>query len=231
MELKEFYSMKLYKKTVIAENVFELIFERPENFSFRAGQFVQFKIPSAEGEVLRSYSIASAPAKSEITFCVKLVKNGVASHFFTLLKEGERVMFSQPQGRFVVEENGSMQTVFIATGSGLAPIKAILEDELEKPRSQELFLLFGVRSEGDLFWQQQFKNWATTYPFFHYMPTLSQPEDDWSGLKGRVTAHLEPVLFNDAAYYVCGSLVMVKEVRALLLSKGIVAKNIHFEIF
>jgi NAD(P)H-flavin reductase len=96
----------------------------------------------------------------------------------------------------------------------------------------KLEVLFGVRSEADVFWLERLKNYDEMHAQFSYQVTLSRPDQPtaWQGLVGRVTAHI-PHHHVEAEYYLCGSLEMVKDVRKILVDKGVPMKQIHFEIF
>ena len=90
--------------------------------------------------------------------------------------------------------------------------------------------MFGLRSQEDLFFQDEFQRLADTYPNFTYTTTLSQPKDGWDGLTGRVTAHVGET-DAETHVYLCGSPPMVKEVKEILVDKGMDVGKIHFEIF
>ncbi len=226
------FSALLTHTALIAKDILEFWVKKPANFSFLPGQFVQFLIPGAEGSVARSYSIVSLPDQSELRFCLKILPDGKASAFFAMIAPGTAVSFTAAAGRFVCEDHHSPRKYFVATGTGIAPIMAMLGGRLAKPAIDErLELLFGVRSEGDLFWTNEINAWGQTAPLFKHQLVLSQPErpEQWDGLHGRVTEHLTIDPAGD--YYICGSVEMVKDVRTKLVAGGVPMKQIHFEIF
>lgn len=235
MAESKFFPSKLLKKTALTHDMWEFVLEKPVDFVFQAGQFVQFLIPdaSAPQAVLRSYSIASAPTDETLMFCIKMLpeeKNGKASKYLPTLNLGDTITFRGPEGRFVVAPESVRPKVFVATGSGIAPIRAMLYDEIFRFKNESLHLLFGVRSQHDVFWKEEFDDLCQQSKSFSYSVTLSQPENGWSGARGRVTEHLT-TLPADADWYLCGSLPMVKDVRAYLTQAGVPSKQIHFEIF
>jgi ferredoxin-NADP reductase len=222
----------LSEKKEIAKNILELRFTKPEGFSYQAGQFVQFYIPQAEKPVLRSYSISSIPTDPYLEFCIKILDGGIASEHVSQMSVGDTLEFRGPKGRFIVEEN-EHDHYFVATGVGLAPIMGMLRQlAISKESSQPARLLFGVRSEEDLFWVERLDALKETFPLFEYAVTLSQPKPTggWQGLKGRVTDHLLHHHMKHR-FYLCGSADMVKDVRSLLIEHGTEARAIHFEIF
>lgn len=226
------YTATLREKTKLTPDIIGLLFTRPRDFSFLAGQFIQCTIPLEDGSLFRSFSIASTPADSHIELCVKIVPNGIASNFFSQMQIGEELSFVGPHGRFIAH-HGETAASFIATGAGIAPILGILKDEIEiKKTERELHLLFGVQSEEDLFWIERLEYLKTISSGFHFELTISQPKPTggWTGLKGRVTEHLLHHLVSHD-YYLCGNASMVKDVRNVLLQNGISPTRIYFEIF
>lgn len=228
----DIFSLILEKKETLTDNIVLLRFQKPDGFSFLAGQFVQFMFPNSGQQTLRSYSIASAPNDPYLEFCVKLLPNGVASGVIEHIESGNKIDVRGPLGRFIV--NGVPACFFIAAGVGIAPIMGMLRDQvLYKKTEREMRLLFGVRSEADLFWVDELEKLRSSSPnMFSYHVTLSQPKlsGGWTGLRGRVTEHLLHHLV-EHSYYLCGSAAMVKDVRETLMKNGITANRIHFEIF
>lgn len=229
MAEQTFYITTLLSKTELAPEMFELRFAKPDGFTFLPGQFVQFRIPEEEKHVLRSYSISSVPSDPFVEFCVKLLPGGKASGLFSGLSVGESVQFGQARGMFIAKPEHSPRKIFVATGAGLAPIMSLLRS-LTPNTAGDLQLLFGVRSERDIFWQDRITDLQRLSPSFRSNITVSQPSDLWQGVRGRVTSHVQPIDLT-AEYYLCGSLEMVKEVRSMLSEAGISPKQVHLEIF
>lgn len=229
MELQR-YSMYLIFRKSIAEDMFELRFTKPQDFYFVAGQFIQLHIPEGQSYVLRSYSLSSTPHDEYIELCVKILPDGKASKHLLEMAEGSSIVFQGPLGRFTCVDEAQGR-YFVATGAGLAPIMGMIRDELSKS-GIEIYLLFGVRSEDDVFWVDRLEELKKKYDFFSYHVTLSQPKPNggWGGLRGHVTEHLLHHLITHH-YYLCGSAPMVKDVRGQLLQNGIQPERIHFEIF
>lgn len=225
-------TIQLIEKKLIAANLLELKFTKPDGFTFQAGQFVQFLVPNNGTATRRSYSVSSAPSDPYLEFCIKIFPDGIGSGFCDQLEAGGTIDILGPRGRFILA-NESRPSFFIATGTGIAPIMSMIRDEIEtKKTTRELKLLFGVRSENDLFWHDRLDVLKNKSDFFSYILTLSQPKPDgsWSGLKGRVTDHIIHHIV-DHDFYLCGSAAMVKDVRELLIQNGTAPAQIHFEIF
>lgn len=222
---------KITQITMLTHNIMELRLEKPADFEYLAGQFVQFEVPQGDKMVKRSYSLASTPYDSELHFCIKILDpslNGPASAHLPTLAVGDEVTIGPVRGRFVVHEDTPL--VCVATGAGMAPIMGIIRDELEtKKNTHPIHVLFGVRHETDVFWQEHLDALDKHFENFSYAVTLSRPDESWNGHKGRVTDHIKTI--DNAKYYMCGSPDMVKEVRNILLNQKIDPRAIHFEIF
>lgn len=219
---------KLISKKNLTKDTIELTFEVLNDFEYTPGQFINIKIDDGEGfPCFRAYSL-SGFQNGLIELCVKILENGRGSRFMNNLNINEEITFIGPTGKFVYlgEEN----SVFIATGSGIAPIKAIISEQIKN--NNKLTLLFGLRFEEDIYYKDFFENLSAKYPNFNFILTLSKPSKNWSGNKGRVTEYLNETqipLFLQNAYYLCGNPEMVQETEKTLLENGIVPEKIHTE--
>lgn len=230
------YTVTCTKKSLVAPNVYEIRFTRPEGMSFKAGQFVLFDVPLAENPAdiqTRAYSIASAPAEKDLLFCVKLKKGGRASTWIEhIVQEGSTVRVQGPFGLFLVKE-AEPAYIFIATGAGIAPFRSQLMDMLqEKKDTRPMHLLFGVRNPEDFFWLEDFEFLQNMFPNFVFHPVLSGDDAVWTGLRGRVQMHLPRILtaHPDAGIYICGAPEMVKDVKETCLMEFDIPKvRLHAE--
>ncbi len=226
---------KLIKREQLTHDVIELTLETNENIEFQAGQFITIKIDDKTPPCFRAYSINSEPRENSQNFevCLKIVPNGRGSNWLNSLKVGDEFNFLGPNGKFVFGTPAEKTVLFVATGTGLAPFKSMIIDQLQSKTSQQkLHLLFGVRNEKDIFYQNLFENLAQEHENFTFDLTLSRPDSkDWQGKHGRVTAILE-TLELDAANtetYICGLKAMIDDVTEILKKKGLPEESIHFE--
>jgi Na+-transporting NADH:ubiquinone oxidoreductase subunit F len=211
----------------------------PPEITFKAGQFIQFKVPEYEltaEPVYRAYSIASPPSRrSEIELEIRLCPNGICTTYvFEHLKEGDPVTINGPYGDFYLRDTDA-RIIFVAGGSGNAPIKSILYDMLEKNSQREIRYFFGARARRDLFLVDEMKELEGKLAHFTYIPALSQPlpGDDWKGETGRVTEVLERHVdsVDDTEAYLCGSPGMIEAVVEVLKKKGMPEERIHYDKF
>jgi ferredoxin-NADP reductase len=220
-------------KAQLADQMLEVTLELAADqqpVAFTAGQFAMVKV--AEG-VTRAYSLASLPGDlPKLVFCVGTKAGGLGSKFFENVKVGDSVNLTVPYGIFTVKSH-DRPLLFVATGSGIAPFKSMVLQLLADGFSQEVHLLFGVRSEADLFYAGYFEDLAARHPNFKFVATLSQASDTWHGARGRVTSHLELASSAYLSYdvYICGSKQMIVDVRALFVAKGLPPLSMKFEVF
>ncbi|MFT7184129.1 MAG: ferredoxin-NADP reductase [Oceanicoccus sp.] len=222
--------LRVIKK--LTDNVWEFDFGF-ENVpvDFKPGQFFILKVPG-EKSVNRSYSVASVPSKGGFKLCIKLIPDGLGSEYLRNFKIGDHAQFMAPAGHFTLQES-TKEVIMISTGTGLAPFISMLPIMFERGDSQPITLYFGCRHESDLFYLKQLKKWEEAHDNFTAVVCVSQAEDSWEGFHGRVTAALEnhPFDAEDTKVYICGNGNMVKDVRAMMLEKGITKQDLHFELF
>ena len=224
---------KILANKNLTEDVFEIMVQPTENFNFQAGQFVTFKIDDQVPPCFRAYSIASAPnTDPNFDICIKLVNKGRGSNWLQNLKPDDTVNFLGPNGKFTFTSPVDKKIIFVATGTGIAPFKAIIEDELKKGNTQTFHLIFGVRYIKDIFYQDFFEDLAKKHQNFTFDLTLSKPENgDWSGKTGRVTDLLQKLEIDETntEVYICGLKDMINSVSEILKEKGLGEEMIHFE--
>ncbi|MBS0153692.1 MAG: hypothetical protein JSS38_03800 [Nitrospira sp.] len=198
----------------------------PATLDFQPGQFISFEIP-IEGRLhpmTRAYSIASPPSqRSILTLVFNRVDHGPGSTFLFGLKLGDQVQFKGPAGSFRLRDDAPRNLLFIATGTGIAPIRSMLHTLLPKAMPQVVTLLWGLRAQRDLYYQEELRELATRHPMFHSIITLSRPDPGWTGPTGRVTALVQERIktVDNLAVYLCGNGGMIKDVTDFLRSKGL----------
>jgi ferredoxin-NADP reductase len=218
---------------VLATDVVEYVFAlAPEDrdLRWRPGQFVSLTCGEhLEGEpVLRSYTIASSPGEETLAVVLKLVAGGAASEWFRRLRVGAEVRFTGPMGFFVLELAHAGDVVMGATGTGIAPFLPMLHEMHARTDAGRIHLLWGLREEGDLFWQAELASLVTAFGGrLEATVTLSRPSPRWSGPRGRITGRLlelAPALHRPT-FYLCGNGAMIREVKAALVERGIDRKR------
>jgi CDP-4-dehydro-6-deoxyglucose reductase len=197
----------------LADDVIVLYLKLPANerLQFLAGQYLEFLLKDGSR---RSFSMGNAPHDDElIQLHVRHVAGGqFTDHVFGKMKERDILRFEGPLGTFFLREDSAKPIVFVASGTGFAPIKSIIESSLKKGLSRPMTLYWGGRRPKDLYMDGLAKSWP-----IRYVPVISDalPEDHWSGRTGFVhRAVMED--FPDLSghqVYACGVPIMVDSAR------------------
>jgi NAD(P)H-flavin reductase/fatty-acid desaturase len=212
----------IVEQVALTHDTVALTIELDEMIDYRAGQYANVRIEGLDG-VARSYSFAS-PSSTEgrATFFIRHVPGGL---FSGLVNEedvvGRQVWVDGPKGDFWLR-GGDSPLVFVAGGSGLAPIRAMLLDALDAGVDRPVQLYFGARTQADLYCIDEIEALAEAWRGeFEFYPVLSDaPSDsDWAGLRGLVTEHLAPEPKSQA--YLCGPPAMVDAGVEALAEHGI----------
>jgi len=210
---------RVQKLERLADDVMVLHLKLPANekLVFLAGQFIEFLLKEGSR---RSFSMANAPHDAELLqLHVRHVAGGqFTDHVFGKMKERDILRFEGPLGTFFLREDSNRPIVLVASGTGFAPIKSLIEDALHRSVKRPMVLYWGGRRPKDLYLNDLPVEWAAEHPGqFKYVPVISDglPEDAWAGRTGFVhRAVLED--FPDLSghqVYACGVPVMVDAAR------------------
>jgi CDP-4-dehydro-6-deoxyglucose reductase len=187
-----------------------------ERLQFLAGQYLDFLLKGGER---RSFSMANAPhADDLIELHIRQVAGGsFTDHVFGKMKERDILRFEGPLGSFFLREESAKPIVFVASGTGFAPIKSIIQSAFHRKVTRPMVLYWGARRPKDLYLSSLPETWAREHSHFRYIPVISEarPEDRWSGRSGFVHRAVMQDLPDLSAHqvYVCGVPVMVDSAR------------------
>lgn len=230
------YTVTCTRKTEIAHNIYEVVFTKPADFTFEAGQFVLFDVPlvSDESDIQpRAYSIGSAPEDDELVFAIKLVPEGRMSAFITeKLEQGTELRMQGPFGKFLLNRETDKDYVLMCTATGIAPFRSQLRTYLAEEKGRKIDLFFGLLSEQELFWEEELKAFKQQYEHFDYHVCAMEPEGDM--FKGFVQDQAKAVIddFSDKQIYLCGSPLMTKAVKQMAIEEwGVPKEDVHMEGF
>jgi len=220
-----------------APDVMILTLQLPANeaLAYRAGQYIEFMLKDGKR---RSYSLANAPTVAgPLELHIRHLPGGVfTDHVFTTMKEREILRFEGPLGTFFLREESDKPIVLLASGTGFAPVKALVEhlQHLKSPRPVTLY--WGGRRPHDLYMHALCEEWAASMPKFRYVPVISDalPEDQWTGRTGYVHAAVMQDIPDLSGYqvYACGSPVMVDAARReYVLQCGLPSDEFYADAF
>ncbi|RYC47822.1 CDP-6-deoxy-delta-3,4-glucoseen reductase [Pectobacterium zantedeschiae] len=201
------------------------------NLIFLPGQYLDLKYQG----ITRSYSIASIPKNnSKIELHLKRVENGaMSSKVFSNLSANQLMQLEGPKGTFFYRNNESSgPIIFLATGTGFAPIKSIVTDLLNNGVQRDIYIYWGNR-KSSLFYDPSVELWESQHANVKCNLVLSQPEEGWNGRYGYVQEFVIADIgdLNTASVYACGSQSMIESAKALLIEKGLPTANFYSDAF
>lgn len=216
----------------LSSDVVKAVLRMPptSDFHFHPGQYVDV---IGHGGLRRSYSIANAPTPDRtIELHIRQVPDGAMSQYwFEQAKVNDLLRLNGPLGTFFLRGIDGLDLLFLATGTGIAPVKAILEDlaqrgQEQRPRSVSVF--WGGRVRDDLYWNTQDVDLD-----HQFVPVLSRAPAGWSGVRG----YVQKAVFGRArewdrtAVYACGSDAMIHSARQQLVEAGLSERRFHSDAF
>lgn len=204
--------------------------ENPQ-LQFQPGKFIALKVGPAD---IRDYSIASIINHHKFQLIIDIKPGGVGSYYVHDLIEGSEVQFLGPLGQFGLKTDPSTEIIFMATGSGIAPIKCMIEDLIFKQKStKKLHLYFGLRHCQDIFLHQYFEELARDHENFTFTSCLSKPDQAWTGQVGHITDLLKQDYpkGEHLSAYLCGNKNMISEAIENLKSIGTPESQIYSETY
>ncbi|MFL1490563.1 FAD-binding oxidoreductase [Pseudomonas antarctica] len=217
---------------VLASNVVEVVLRLPPNskFTYLPGQYLDVIGP--EG-VRRSYSIANAHREDEkLELHIREVELGVMSaYWFGVAKGNDLLRLEGPLGTFSLREKDARSIVFLATGTGIAPVKAMLEQIMTAPeivKGKQIYVYWGGRTENDIYWQPDLKRLNAVFT-----PVLSRAGSSWGGRTGYVQAAVmeDFIDLTQVVVYACGSETMIFSARETLQKAGLPDRNFYADAF
>lgn len=238
---------KLLDKKPLTEHVYLFTLQAVDHiYNFQPGQYTILHIPQGEGHAARRlYSMASPPSqKDSFELIVEILPNGVASQHLMKMNVGETVTCQGPAGMFVLSPQPA-DSVFLATGTGIAPVRSMIHHLFENHSDRKIYLFWGAPTLNDTYLIDEFKQLAEQNPNFYFMNCLSR-EQDLSCVTDELSKRyfdlghvndamekVQPIVtqLNAHHYYVCGSPKMVESMKEYLAGKAIPKENIHFEKF
>lgn len=231
MAVQSFSALVVENKRLLGDYI-KVSFKPSCEVPYKAGQYLSVLV-STNGE-RRSYSIASYQGEENLELVIDTSPMGVGSKYFLGLKPNDQIQALGPLGTFCLSEKLGGKQLFVATGSGIVPLRSMIHDLLENQKYTGVVrLVWGMRFENEIFWDQEFKELAQKYPNFQYDLVISKPQTTWQGRTGHVGDILtsEKVNWSEWSAYVCGNQHMISDVSKLLGDLGIPLQEIYFEKF
>jgi CDP-4-dehydro-6-deoxyglucose reductase len=216
----------------VADDVVRVWLRLPpgQTLGHRAGQYVDLIGP---GGVRRSYSVANAPTPDGLLeFHIRAVDGGqFSAYWFGSARVNDLLRLRGPVGTFVLRDVAGLDLICLATGTGIAPIKAQLEELADRPtdaQPRSIAVYWGARLPSDFYWTPN--TWPAAARF---VPVLSRADASWDGARG----HVQQVALRDAVdvthtvVHACGSDAMVRSARAACAQAGLMPQRFHADPF
>ena len=226
---KKTYPCKLDNIEIIGSDIAILSLRLPPTarIEYLAGQFIDLIINGQR----RSYSIANASG-GNIELHIRKVSNGVFSQIiFNELKLQQLLRIEGPQGTFFVRDN-DRPLIFLAGGTGSAPVKAMVEELINKNDQRPIHIYWGM-PQGRLFYSDIVNKWSVEYPNIQYVPVVSEEDSSWHGQTGFV----HQAVINDFpdlsnfSVYACGSLAMISAAHQEFVEYGLAEDQFFSDAF
>jgi len=231
---------KLVKRFEVAEKTMGFCFDKPENWNFKAGQFIDITLlnPSENDEKgnTRGFSISSAPQENYVMVTTRLT-GSVFKRVLSTVPLGFQVRIEGPFGNFVLHNNVNRPAVFISGGIGITPFRSILISAAKAKLPHKILLIFVNHSPKQAPFLEELSKLQEENPNYKMVAIitgLTSPSDLWSGLTGHLTKEIiaEHVKdFKMPIYYIAGPAGMVKEMRKLVNENGVDDDDIRTEEF
>ncbi len=220
--------------------VFSVVPDEPFS-GFRPGQYVSLGVVVEDALLQRAYSLVSVSGDGyRLELFIRKVPTGALSPLLWTLAPGTRVRIGPPKGLFVLDAADTRPRIFVGTGTGLAPLLAMLGDLHGRADRSANVLIHGVSHCDELAYADRIAGWVSGGLDVWYVPAVSRPDDPrnatWHGTTGRADAVLARVLAADPAFsggvaYMCGNGNMLQSCRTLLLAAGMAEQDVRSEHF
>jgi NAD(P)H-flavin reductase len=226
----KYFQSKVVKNRLLNKKFRRIGLRFLEEFSCEAGQFVVVRVSE---NIVRAYSIATHPRQLPYwEIILDITPGGPGCKHLSGLRKGEIVETTKASGVLTLKDDGSSCFLGVATGCGIASIKPLAEEAIEKGYKR-VEILWGLRNEKELFWKKELNDLLNDNSRFGWSVAISRPNKGYGGKKGRVTDHLREKLGRNTrktSVYLCGNREMVEDVSKILsacdISKG---KRLYFE--
>jgi CDP-4-dehydro-6-deoxyglucose reductase/terephthalate 1,2-dioxygenase reductase component len=229
------FTAKVHGNELAAPDVSVLRLRLPmgQRARFHAGQYLQLAMDDGS---TRSYSMANPPQESDgVTLHIRHVPGGYFSARVAALKQGDLLKIELPFGNVALPADDARPIVFVAGGTGFAPVKSILDDMAKRRVQRPITLVWGAREPGGLYLLNAVDRWKKQWPDFRFIPALSDVPAGMlpDAFAGRVDQALQAHCPDLAGHvvYCCGSPAMVTAVRNTAHAAGLLPVDFHADVF
>lgn len=229
---KKIFPVKISTIEKITSEVLKIRLRLPPsaNFRYHSGQYVNL----IKGDIKRSYSLANVYKKnSTIEFLIKYYENGkMSDYWFNKAKANDLLRLEGPLGSFFLRESKKENIILLATGTGIAPVKAILEEVKQNAKNyldKKFWVFYGARYENDIIWSPK----ELSFHNLKFKKVLSREQNSFDGFNGYVQDALlnESIDLAKAQVYACGSNKMIESSKEILIKNKLDEKEFFSDAF
>jgi len=234
------YQSTLLGRTEVAERTMAFQFEKPKDFVFKAGQYIDLTLSGSQAEssngLTHTFSIASSPSDEEILVMTRM-RSTVFKQALSKLPLGSEVKIEGPMGSFSLHNNTSRPAVFLAGGIGIAPFLSMLSHATSEKLRHPIILFYANRYLEDAAFIDKLWNLERANPRFRFVPILTRMANNnggWKGKTGHISAELlltQVGIVRGPIYYIAGPSTMVAATRRTLAEVGVDEDDIRTEEF
>lgn len=227
---KDYEGIVTAKKKLTASISLFTIQVQEATFSFIAGQFMMLSMTPERG-LARAFSVCSSPEKkNELEFCMKINPSSVVSEKLERSPLKTKVHLRGPFGMFTLQPTAK-EIVFIAGGTGIAPIRSMISLLLHQKTQNKIWLFYRFKTQEEYLFKEELESFAQRHKNFKLILSVSNPAPEWRHETERVQSVITKYIKDPskAECYICGPPPMVKDLMEELPDLGFVPESIHRE--
>ena len=234
------YQSTLSGRTEVAEGTMAFWFKKPDDFVFKAGQYIDLTLSGSPSELsigrTHTFSIASSPLDEELVVTTRM-RNTAFKRDLSLLPIGAEVKIEGPMGSFTLHNNTARPAVFLAGGIGIAPFLSMLSYATEEKLPHPIVLFYANRCLEDAAFMDALWKLERANPRLRFVPTLTRMSNDnggWKGKTGHISSEMLAMqvgILRGPIYYIAGPPTMVAATRRTLSEVGVDEDDIRTEEF
>ena len=230
--------VELVNKRDEAKGTKTFIFNRPDGFEYIAGQYAYFtlpelKLPDPRGKI-RHFTLSSSPTEDYLSITVRMREESGYKTTLDSLPLGAKIDFRGPTGDFVIDEKDTRTQVMIAGGIGITPYRSIIKDVSDRALTSSIHLIYANSRVEEITFKTELDEISKSNPNIKVTYFVSEPEPNWQGEKGRISAPSLSLLTTDYSLpviWLCGPPVMVQALEEVLENLKIPQERIKIEKF
>ncbi|ARM33610.1 FAD-dependent oxidoreductase [Legionella longbeachae] len=234
------YQIKLIDRQIVAEGTMAFTFEKPKDFTFKAGQFGDFtllnpKETDEEGNI-RAFSLTNPPYANDLMVATRM-RDTAFKRVLKTLPLGTELKLDAPSGSFTLHNNKAIPAVFLTGGIGITPVRSIVTQASKDKLPHQIYLFYSNNRPEDTAFLEELKSLEKKNSHYKFIPTMTAMEKSkqpWTGEKGFINREMLEKYIKDLTtpiYYISGPATMVAAMRKMLNEAEINDDNIRTEEF